>query len=142
MKKITKILKDILIKDTNFPKGILVSTLAEREEIFFNLETKTFGYGDDDRDWMNRKQKFVLIDELYTNEEDMSIKKGYVEISYMVSKNKLINKKKKLGTQKKRIKKQTKTIKNVDRKNYQKIMKKLNSIEKKLITKKRKKTKK
>jgi len=48
----------------------------------------------------------------------------------------------KSGTQKKRIKKQTQTIKNFDRKNYQKIMKKLNFIEKKLITKKRKKTKK
>ena len=48
----------------------------------------------------------------------------------------------KSGTQKKRIKKQTKTIKNFDRKNYQKIIKKLNSIEKKLITEKRKKTKK
>jgi len=82
-KKVTKILKDIFIKDTNFPKGVLLSTLAEKEEIFFNLDTKTFGYGDDDRDWMNRKQKFVLIDELYTSEEDMSIPKGYVEISYL-----------------------------------------------------------
>ena len=68
-------LKNEKIVDNNHPDGILVSELAEHiptGELYYKLSTASFGYGDDARDFENRNEDYIIIEELYL-ENDGSI---------------------------------------------------------------------
>lgn len=60
---------DELIRDANFPDGILASKLAESERLQYNLSHSCFGYGSDVMDWENADDEWIEFEEMDVEKE-------------------------------------------------------------------------
>lgn len=80
MKKLINLTNE-KITDNNYPDGILLSDLAKdvpTGELYYNLDTASFGYGDDARDYDNRNEDYIVVEELFL-ENDGSITIFWIE---------------------------------------------------------------
>ena len=77
------IVDDEIVHDNNFESETPISKVAETTRVYFNLDTQSFGYGDDPRDWGNNGEKYVEVEEMDTHQDDpKNIPEGKLRIIY------------------------------------------------------------